>query len=79
MIGDSKISANGTNRFVSNKKPQVTSVALSNGKKYPVDIKPFVNGTMPSAGGGVGMKFRNPLRPNTKKTSPRKTRAMVGK
>ncbi len=56
--------ARGTKNPAITSAPQTVSVTFKKGKKYPVDIKPVMNGAIDSSGGGGVTKKK--LNPNTK-------------
>ncbi|MNY63772.1 hypothetical protein D3C86_2007830 [compost metagenome] len=61
---------------MSNKIPQIVSVALSTGKKYPVPAMAVIKFIAPSGiDGGLGIKSKNPFNPKTKNIRPKTIRA----
>src|SRR4030095_4340112 len=77
MIGERRTSASGTNRPVTNIKPETSSVIFRSGKKYPLAARPSLNDlTAPSIGGGV-IKPKKKVTEANKKSSPISVRTMI--
>src|SRR5580698_4950149 len=77
-FGATTASARGTKRFERSSAPQITSTLLMSGNMYPLATKAPINAIAFSGAGGIGRNCRKPFKPNTNKTSPRRSLAAGG-
>ncbi len=70
-IGKSISKASDTSVPDRRRIPLTTWVNAINGKKYCPLNKPVEKSAAAPVGGGIGMKCKNPLSPNTRKINPR--------
>src|SRR5258708_5760082 len=77
MTGASRVNASGTKRPVRSAAPVIVYVPKSSGKKYPLATSPAMNSGAAPFIVGSGNQCKNPFRPKTKKTRPRRTRVTM--
>src|SRR5580658_604538 len=78
MFGARIARARGTKRLERSSAPPITSTLLMSGNMYPVAARAPMSANALSGAGGGGMNCKKPFKPNTKKTSPRRSLAAEG-